>query len=363
MSMSQANAALIIDTYADTARLGITLTQAERMVDDSARRMGAKTEGAMGKMGMGIANKLAAAVGTGLAVKVVDDALRKVAEGIRESQGAAAIGEAIGNSIVESIRAVPVAGALMELSSAIGDQLLGGPMAREAAEKNAKLMMEAQAKAAANAPAAFRELQLMGQLGDAERAQIEREQFIARVDEVLARAKAGQVQMVNGVEQELMPGALARLSEARARAIQTKDAEIAEAARRREEAVQERRDARMKKLADDAQKAAEAREKMLKDEQEKITRSAIMGLESQLQTAEQAIAPTRAQRLAQIMAGLPMGIQTADTALGAFTFAAGDPAQISRNILETANKQLAALERIEGIQREIAALQKGTGFN
>ena len=362
MSMAGGNPSLIIDTLVNTSGLTASMAQAERVVDQGTQRIGRNVDNAFGKIGDGIGKKLAAAIGAGLAIKLVDDALRKVADGIRQSQGAAAIGEAIGAGIVEAIRGIPIAGALMEVSSAIGDELLGGPMAAEFAKKNAEAMQRAQAAAAAQAPEALRELGLMGAEGT-ERTALERDQYIARVERLIERAKAGRVQMVDGVEQELVPGTLQALADARNRAIRAFDVQVAERTRREEESRQDRFEAHQKKLAEQAAKELEERERMMRERARADNEAAIAALEAQLQVAEQAVAPTRAERLASIAAGMTGGIATADTALGAFTFAMGDPTQISRNILETANKQLAALERIEAIQEEIRELQKGTGFN
>jgi len=362
MSMSQANAALVMDVYAETARLGITLTEAERVVDQSARRMGQKIDGSFAQVGNKIVKMLGAAVGAGLAVKLIDDALRKVADGIKEGQGARAIGEAIGNGVVEAIRGVPVAGALMDISSSLADEALGGPMAAEAAKKNAELMQQAQAEAASKAPAFLRELQLMG-LDGPDRTRVEREQYIARVERLMQQAKAGRVQIVDGQEQELVPGTLQEIALARSRAIAAFDVEVNSRMLKEEQARQERFATHQKNLEDQALREREEKQRKMREDAKAANEAAIAALEQQLQVAEQAIAPTRAERLASIAAGMTGGIATADTALGAFTFAMGDPTQISRNILENAQKQLAALERIEGIQREIAELQKGTGFN
>ena len=362
MSMSQANAALVMDVYAETARLGITLTEAERVVDQSAKRMGQKIEGSFAQVGNKIVKMLGAAVGAGLAVKLIDDALRKVADGIREGQGARAIGEAIGNGVVEAIRGVPVAGALMDISSSLADQALGGPMALEAARANAALMQQAQAEAASKAPEFLRELQLMG-LDGPERTRVEREQYIARVERLMQQAKAGRVQIVDGQEQELVPGTLQEIALARSRAIAAFDVEVNSRMLKEEQARQERFATHQKNLEDQALREREEKQRKMREDAKAANEAAIAALEQQLQVAEQAIAPTRAERLASIAAGMTGGIATADTALGAFTFAMGDPTQISRNILENAQKQLATLERIEGIQREIAELQKGTGFN
>jgi hypothetical protein len=362
MSMSQANAALVMDVYAETARLGITLTEAERVVDQSARRMGQKIDGSFAQIGTKMTKMLSGAIGAGLAIKVIDDALRKVADGIREGKGARAIGEAVAEGVLNSLKAIPVAGALGDIISQYADPLMGGFMELEAGRVSAAAMQQAQRQAIEQAPEFMRQLQIMGLEGP-ERTKIEREQYIARVEALMERAKVGRVQTVDGKEQELVPGTLQEIALARSRAIAAFDVEVNSRMLKEEEARQERLSTHQRKLEEESLRQQEEKQRKMREDAKAANEAAIAALEQQLQVAEQAIAPTRAERLASIAAGMTGGIATADTALGAFTFAMGDPTQISRNILENAQKQLAALERIEGIQREIAELQKGTGFN
>jgi hypothetical protein len=359
MSMSQANAALIIDTYAETSRLGITLTQAERMVDQASQRMGQKVDGTFGQIGNKITKMLGAAVGAGFAIKIVDDALRKVAEGIRESQGAKAIGEAIGNSIVESIRAVPVAGALMDIASEVGNLALGDPLGMDRSRDNARRMQLEQQRQAALAPGAMRELEIAGSTGLVQE-RLQRQQEAARLREIATRASAGRTQMYSdGTEFELQPGFI----EARESAIQS-------ALKKFDDEVAKRRAQEAQRIAEQAkreqERAAAEEERRIKAQEDAYdsfirgnTQDAIMALEAQLQQAGTAAAPSRGQRLADLMAGMDTGIATGDTALGSFTFATGDAAQISRDILDKATQQLAVLERIEDIQRQIADMREG----
>ncbi len=356
MSMSQANAALLIDVAAETSRLGITLTQAERMVDQSAQRMGRQVDGSFGQIGNKITRMMSAALGAGLAIKVVDDALRKVADGIREGQGASAIGQAIAEGVVESIRSVPVAGALMDISSQLADKALGGPMARDVAFAQAQASMRQRQEMMRQGEIAMGELELAGTQDPVVLARAERAREVARLRAIAERSVAGRVQIVNGREEELEPGVRARARELVARGLDIYDERVRVAA-------EERRKRDADRIAAEEERRIKAQEEAYDRFIEGNTQEAILALEAQLQAAGTAAAPTRADRLAQLMAGMTGGIATADTALGAFTFATGDPAKISRDILENAQKQLAALERIEGIQREIAALQKGTGFN
>ena len=409
MSMSQANAALVMDVYAETARLGITLTEAERIVDGSAKRMGQKIDGSFAQVGDKIVKMLGGAIGAGLAVKVVDDALRKVADGIREGQGAGEIGMAIADSIAASIKAVPVAGAITDIVSQLADPLFGSPEGMKQARENAMAMQRARMEG----EKAYQELLAQG-ASEEEAADMAKRKRIESLREYEAKAlqqynqtektydeeayqraveaAKGQWQTTKmgmfgdvpaepvTVDRELFrtresltEEALAgrrQVSRATAAAIARVEQEFEQAARDRAAKAEATALATQEKQKRDAERIAAEEERRIKAQEEAYdrfvegnTREAILALEAQLQAAGTAAAPTRADRLAQLMAGMTGGIGTADTALGAFTFAMGDPAEISRNILENAKSQLAALERIENIQREIAALQKGSGFN
>lgn len=414
MSMSQANAALVMDVYAETARLGITLTEAERVVDQSAKRMGQKIDGSFAQVGDKIVKMLGGAIGAGLAVKVVDDALRKVADGIREGQGANEIGLAIGDSIAEAIKSIPVAGAITDIVSQLADPLFGGPEAAKQARENAMAMQRARMES----EKAYQELLAQG-ASEEEAADLAKRKRIESLREFEAKALQQYNQTEKTYDEEAYQRALkqaqeagpdatgilarfgptgnlvagatsvdrelfrtresltesalanrARVQSATTAAIARVEQEFEQAARDRAAKAEATALATQEKQKRDAERMAAEEERRIKAQEEAYdrfiegnTQEAILALEAQLQAAGTAAGPTRADRLAQLMAGMTGGIATADTALGAFTFATGDPAQISRDILENAKSQLAVLERIEGIQREIAALQKGTGFN
>lgn len=412
MSMSQANAALVMDVYAETARLGITLTEAERIVDQSAKRMGQKVDGSFAQVGTKIVKMLGGAIGAGLAVKVVDDALRKVADGMREGQGAREIGLAIGDSIAEAIKAIPVAGAVTDIVAQLADPLFGGPEAMNQARQNAIAMQQARI----DGEKAYQELLAQG-ASEEEAADMAKRKRIESLREFEAKALQQYNQTEKTYDEEaykraveasregigrsilrMAPGgqllagdpnivsreqfrtrealteeALAgrrQVQSATAGAIARVEQEFEQAARDRAAKAEATALATQEKQKRDAERMAAEEERRIKAQEDAYdrfiegnTREAILALEAQLQAAGTAAAPSRADRLAQLMAGMPTGVATADTALGAFTFATGDAAQISRETLENAKGQLAALERIEAIQREIAALQKGTGFN
>jgi hypothetical protein len=359
MSMSQGNAALVMDVYAETARLGITLTQAERMVEQSAQRMGQKVDSTFGQIGNKITKMLGAAVGAGFAIKVVDDALRKVAEGIRESQGAKAIGEAVGNSIVESIRGVPVVGALMEVASQASNAVLGDPMGRNAAIAQYQDFQRQQQELRRLGAEAMGELELQAVSDPQVLARAERAREVARLRAIAERAVAGSVETTTGgVERELVPGIRSTANEFVANALRIYDEKVAARnAQEIEKIAQERRRSE-ERAAEEEQRRREAQEDAYDRFISGNTQEAILALEAQLEMATAGIAPTRNQRLADLMSGMG-GIATGDTALGAFTFATGDAAEISRGILEKATEQLAVLERIEDIQRRIAEMREG----
>lgn len=91
-----------------------------------------------GKFGNAIVNGLAAFVG----VNAIDGALRKIAERMKdnlasgESMSFAEVGTAIGESIAEGLKSIPVAGALGDILATQFDSWFGGGMAQEAMLKN-----------------------------------------------------------------------------------------------------------------------------------------------------------------------------------------------------------------------------------
>jgi hypothetical protein len=409
MSMSQANAALIIDTYAETSRLGITLTQAERMVDQASQRMGQKVDSSFGQVGNKVIRMLGAAVGAGLAIKVLDDALRKLADGIREGQGAQEIGLAIGDAVAESLKSVPVVGALGELAAMAFDPLMGGAMGAAEGRANAIAMQQARI----DAEKEYQRLLAFGFSEEearlAKKAEMERsiresaakaaEQFNQtekKYDEeayqraleqdkslgkgLLALASQGPglgfLRPEAGVNREMFrtsESLTAEASAGQARVRAAMDAALTqvqmqfdrETADRQARSASEMARAEKERAAQQKQ-AAEEEERRIKAQEDAYdrfirgnTQEAILALEAQLQQAGTAAAPSRGQRLADLMAGMDTGIATGETALGAFTFATGDAAQISRDILDKATQQLAVLERMEDLQRQLVELREG----
>lgn len=408
MSMSQANAALIIDTYAETSRLGITLTQAERMVDQASQRMGQKVDSSFGQVGNKVIKMLGAAVGAGLAIKVLDDALRKLADGIREGQGAQEIGLAIGDAVAESLKSVPVVGALGELAAMAFDPLMGGAMGTDEARRNAIAMQQARI----DSEAEYQRLLALGATEEearlAKKAEMEKairesaakatEQFnqtekkydeeayqralkqAAEINSAMRGSAFGTVgyspNTVQSVNREMFRTSESLTEEAlsgRRRvnaAMETALKQVQmqfdrETADREARAASEMARAEKERAAQQ-ERASEEEDRRIRAQEDAYdrfirgnTQEAILALEGQLQQAGTAAAPSRGQRLADLMAGMGGGIATGDTALGAFTFATGSAAQISQGILDKATQQLAVLERIESIQRQIADMREG----
>jgi hypothetical protein len=369
MSMAGGNPSLTLDFAVNTTMLDRALSDADRRITAATKSTGNTVDRLMDKVSSGISAKLGAAISSGLALKLIDDALRKVAQGLEQSQGVKEIGAAIGNGIVESIRAIPIAGGIMDITAQLGDLALGGPMARERASASAQAAMAQQNAMRSAAPGAFRELQMAGVSG-AERDALEREMELARLTAIGERAKAGRTQMVDGVEMELEEGVLAAVQSAIEAGMKAfDDRRAARIAQELERVAKEKASAEESLRREEERAAAKAKadeERRLKEQEDAYDRfiegnqrEAIMALEAQIHEAGTAAAPSRGQRLADLMAGMGGGIATGDTALGAFTFATGDAAEISRGILEKATEQLAVLERIEDIQRRIAEMREG----
>ena len=111
MSMSQANASLLINVAAETSSLGVTLTQAEQIVANSTSRMGRKVDDAVGKLGTSITKQLMGAFGAGFIISSVDTAIRNIAESIRNNND---IGQAVGDGLMAAIKGLPIVGALVD---------------------------------------------------------------------------------------------------------------------------------------------------------------------------------------------------------------------------------------------------------
>ena len=365
MSMAGGNPSLTLDFAVNTTMLDRALTDADRRIVAATKGTGSTVDRLMDKVSSGITAKLGAAISSGLALKLIDDALRKVAQGLEQSQGVKEIGAAIGNGIVESIRAIPIAGGIMDITAQLGDLALGGPMARDRAFAGAQASMEQRNAALAAGPGFMRELQMAG-ASEPERAAMEREQELARLTAIGQRAKAGRTQMVDGVEMELEEGVLAAVQAAIEAGMKAFDDRRAARIAQELERVAKEKASAEQSLRREQERAAAEEERRIKAQEDAYdsfirgnTQDAIMALEAQLQQAGTAAAPSRGQRLADLMAGMDTGIATGDTALGSFTFATGDAAQISRDILDKATQQLAVLERIEDIQRQIADMREG----
>ena len=102
---------LNVRVLADTGGLGGGLAQAETMVRQTTGRIGRQVDGVMGTLGQQITNKLKAAFGLGMAVSVVDTALRNVAQAIRNDTS---IGDALSAGIMDGIKRLPIVGAIVE---------------------------------------------------------------------------------------------------------------------------------------------------------------------------------------------------------------------------------------------------------
>jgi hypothetical protein len=102
---------LNVRVLADTAGLGGGLMQAETMVRQTTGRIGRQVDGVMTTLGQQITGKLKAAFGLGMAVSVVDTALRSVAQAIRNDTS---IADALSTGIMDGIKRLPIVGAIVE---------------------------------------------------------------------------------------------------------------------------------------------------------------------------------------------------------------------------------------------------------
>lgn len=107
------NPSLVIDTLVNTSALPAGMAQAEAIVSNSTASIGRNVDGAMGKIGNQITSRLKAAFGAGMAIAVVDSALRNVAEAIRND---ASIGDALSNGIMDGIKRLPIVGAIVDMA-------------------------------------------------------------------------------------------------------------------------------------------------------------------------------------------------------------------------------------------------------
>lgn len=237
------NPSLIIDTLVNTSALPAGMAQAEAIVGTSTANIGRKVDGVMGTIGNQITGKLKAALGAGMAIGVVDSALRSMADAIRNDRSVA---NALSDGIMDGIKRIPIVGAIVDLAQ---------PAAESFGEAFAMAWMQTY---------------------DAET--LDRITFSAKGNEDL-------------IEQE----------------------------RRRREA-----------------------------------------LEQEL-SALQETRGRQGDPIAQAMGSLRgAAMMESSTALGAFRFGIGSAADISRGIYEEAQTQVAILERIEEIQKELRDSIKGS---
>lgn len=132
-----------IRIYGDASQLDKTLKETEKKVDESGKTMGDKVEKSMTSVADKLGRKIAKMVGAGFAIKALDDSLKILADGIKHGKGASEIALAIGDSILEGLRRVPIAGALGELLAIALDPFFGGPEEqKKAAEKYRELQFK-----------------------------------------------------------------------------------------------------------------------------------------------------------------------------------------------------------------------------
>lgn len=145
--MEEASAVLKVGVEADITNLEAKMKAAENVVDKSGKNIGDSLEKSVGAVGEKLGRSIAKMLGAGFAIKNLDQSLRIIAEGIRTGQGANDIALAIGDSILDGLRRVPVAGALGDILAMVFDPLLGDPeKVKEAREKYIKAQQEARGR-------------------------------------------------------------------------------------------------------------------------------------------------------------------------------------------------------------------------
>lgn len=410
MSMAGGNPSLTLDFAVNTTMLDRALTDADRRIVAATKGTGSTVDRLMDSWGSGIARKLQAAIGAGFAMKIVDDALRKVVDGVKSGKTGEEIGMALAEGIAEGLKSLPIVGPLGELAAMAFDPLMGGAMGAAEGRANAIAMQQARIDAekeyqrllafgfseeearlakkaemersiresAAKAQEQFNQTEkkydedaYQRALKAAESAPDSPSRFLARFGPTGNLIPAG-----GDVDREMFrtsESLTAEASAGQARVRAAMDAALTQVQMQfdRETADREARAASdmaraEKERATQQERAAAEEERRIKAQEDAYdsfirgnTQEAILALEAQLQQAGTAAAPSRGQRLADLMAGMDTGIATGDTALGSFTFATGDAAQISRDILDKATQQLAVLERMEDLQRQLVDIREG----
>jgi hypothetical protein len=138
---------MTVSIKGDSTPLEKTLKDAEKKVDASGRSMGSAVEKNLTDVANKLGNKIAKMIGAGFAIKALDDSLKIIADGIKYGKGANDIALAIGDSILEGLRRVPVAGALGDILAMVFDPLLGDPKkVEEARKKYGESQMQARAR-------------------------------------------------------------------------------------------------------------------------------------------------------------------------------------------------------------------------
>lgn len=129
----------------DISNLEGKLKEAEKVVEKSGNNMGQAVEKNISAVADKLGRRIAKMIGAGFAIKSLDDALKTIADGIRHGKGADDIALAIGDSIIDALRKVPVAGALGDILAMVFDSAFGDPeQMKKAREKYGEAQMQAQ---------------------------------------------------------------------------------------------------------------------------------------------------------------------------------------------------------------------------
>ena len=119
----------------DISQLEGKLKEAEKVVEKSGGNMGQAVDKNISKVADNLGKKIAKMIGAGFAIKALDDSLKIIAEGIRQGKGADDIALAIGDSVLEGLRRVPIAGPLGEILALAFDSAFGDALAKNEALK------------------------------------------------------------------------------------------------------------------------------------------------------------------------------------------------------------------------------------
>ena len=132
----------------DISNLEGKLKEAEKVVEKSGNNMGQAVDKNISAVADKLGRRIAKMIGAGFAIKTLDDALNTIADGIRNGKGADEIALAIGDSILDGLRKVPVAGALGDILAMVFDTAFGGPeQMKKAREKYAEAQLQGQERA------------------------------------------------------------------------------------------------------------------------------------------------------------------------------------------------------------------------